>query len=255
MATKVSDAIGNKKLSKVTKEDFEKCYLTLAQKYSPYIIRQTMYLMNRAFQFAFENGYIKENVHNFRSISLKPKVTTILSDADMRKVYTVIRNHDEFAVYRFALTSGINFCECLALRIKDINLDEGIVHVSECTKYTALKEPTFHYEVVTIPSIHPRDVKLSSEAIEVLNIVVQNKEDEMDYVFKNEKGDPITMNSIIHLDKLIRAESNVTRFSRGIFMRTVYCKMLRQNVNAAALRDQCGVSEMRIRLYQKTKTI
>ena len=118
--------------------DFEKAHVHhllfkhLAEKISPIAQRTYLKRLHRIFEMAIEEGIIHKNPAKGITVKVPQKRQKVLSGKEVNQLLNEAKlcEHPYYPVWACALFTGMRSGEMYALRLSDINLEEGIIHVN-----------------------------------------------------------------------------------------------------------------------------
>jgi len=107
-------------------EDDVKDYLghLIGRDYSP----SSISLVRAALKFYYDE-ILKKNIVNFKTPKSEKKLPIVLSKTEVRKLISNSGNERNMLIIKMLYSSGLRLSECINLKIKDIEFDEGIAWV------------------------------------------------------------------------------------------------------------------------------
>lgn len=128
--------LGNVHVQKLTPQQVQKLYTSKLKTLSPKMVVGIHGVLHKALDNAVKWGLVSRNVCDAVSPPRVPKTEKqVLTKEQAHKLLEHVKKHRLEAILTVALTTGMRRGEILALRWKDINLEEGSVQVKRTVDY------------------------------------------------------------------------------------------------------------------------
>lgn len=162
-------AIGNIQIQQITKNDIQD-YLDTLTKYSNSYIHKIWVLLKKVFEIAVKDEVIIKNPMNSvdkpKSEQEPQEVLALTLDEQIRfEKYFKESNEPYKNIFLLSLKTGMRCGEVLALKLEDIDYENGIIHVRRTVTRNDLAQPVLG---VITKNKKTRDIPMSDEVRTVL---------------------------------------------------------------------------------------
>ena len=223
----------------------------MADKYAYGTIQQTKHVMHGMFDSAFENGLIssnpcKKSISSEMGYSAKPREP--LSDENLKKFLSEIKNHKYENQFKFILQTGIRVGELIGLTWEDIDFEKKCFQVKRTMRYISKEKG---WRIGTPKSkAGLRTIPLTKEALDIL----KNQKAKMnklkvkalkwkDYIFLNDNGELIENNTYLSSLLWICKKLNLPRFTMHILRHTFASRCISAGMSPKVLQTILGHSK------------
>jgi len=123
--------IGSKPVSLITRRDIDEVIATLAVRYAPSTVRKTIVVMKMILRMGVEHGNLDRMPTGGSRLSLPRLKRRVFEPLAPQQVKKLIACTTEFyrPFVQLLLTSGLRGSEARGLRVQDLDLDAGVIHV------------------------------------------------------------------------------------------------------------------------------
>lgn len=159
-----------KSLNQITEDEFKSFLAKLAKKnYSPY----TLNLYHATLKYVFKNVYRIPYKFKFPYTKRHRKLPIVLSRREILRIIKTTRNQKHKLILSLAYGAGLRVSEVIKLKIRDLNLDELVIHL----KYTKGGKD----RITIVPDKLQKDLE---------RLMAGKKPD--NFVFENQRGGGLT---------------------------------------------------------------
>lgn len=235
-------------LKKITSYDIDQLY---AQKLNDGLANATVkrmhHLLSKALQKAVKWGLIKNNPAKDSSPpSVHKKRKQIWTVEEAKAFLKVCEQENELIPFLLAIFTGMRRGEILALRWKNVDLTNGIIHVEESLSRSKAKG-LYVKEVKTSHS--ERDVYLSATVREVLiKYKQQQKMNERDLVIPSKNGTYLEPRNLLRKFKSLTKKANVPAIPFHNLRHTHATILMRMGENPKVVSERLGHARVGITL-------
>ena len=247
----IQSVIGKVKLRDVRPAQCQIILNNMADKYAYGTIQQTKHVMHGMFDSAFENGLIssnpcKKSISSEMGYSAKPREP--LSDENLKKFLSEIKNHKYENQFKFILQTGIRVGELIGLTWEDIDFEKKCFQVKRTMRYISKEKG---WRIGTPKSkAGLRTIPLTKEALDIL----KNQKAKMnklkvkalkwkDYIFLNDNGELIENNTYLSSLLWICKKLNLPRFTMHILRHTFASRCISAGMSPKVLQTILGHSK------------
>lgn len=137
-------AIGSTRLAKLTPQQLQKLYADkLAEGKSSTTVRHIHACLHKALEDALRFGLVQRNVASLvKAPPMRKHAMQVYSPDQARKLLTTAQGERLEAAYVLALSTGMREGELLALKWRDVDLDEGVIRIQTTLKRAPLGKRT-----------------------------------------------------------------------------------------------------------------
>lgn len=188
----IKPTLGKVKVAKLRPAHLQKLYSQkLEEGQSKRSVQQMHAVIHKAFNQALKWGLVARNVSDLVEVPKPEKrIPVTLTPEQVKKLFEVLEGDSLKPLYVTAMGTGMRQGELLGLMWQDVNLDNGVIHVSR-TAQTIRGEGTVIQETKTEKS--KRAIPLSPFVVEALKKQPRTSE----FVFPSKAGTPIGSRNLI----------------------------------------------------------
>ena len=209
-------------------------------------------LLHSFFEYAVEEGYLHKNpAHN----TIIPKNNLVKSDIkkidcfspqEIKDILIAFKGHKFEPLIATAIYTGMREGELLALKWKNINLDEGYIKVEESISRTAVfnSDGTKEYKMLTLDPKTQKSLR-NIYIPDVLIKVIKNIPKTSEYVFTN-NNEPITHKSLYFQWQKILKENNIPHKKFHALRHTYASTLLANGADIKSVQDLMGHHDISI---------
>ncbi len=157
---RISEAIGNKAMGKIKAIELQEYLNSLTDKTSGYI-KDSYHIINAIFNRAYKDGLLARPIDVECPKGKKENIGRSLTDQEQEYLLRVLDGHRAELLCKLMLYCGLRSGEAAALQWKDIDFENGIIHV-----YRALKKDGTIGEPKTASGV--RDIPIPQKFISTL---------------------------------------------------------------------------------------
>ena len=123
--------IGNKLVSEVTRRDVDELISQLAQRYAPSTVRKSVTIMKMVFRMGVDHGHLDKLPTGGSRLSMPKTHKRTFEPLSAEQVKRLIDCTPEFdkPFVRLLITGGLRRAEAWGLRVQDLDLARGLIHV------------------------------------------------------------------------------------------------------------------------------
>ncbi len=181
--------LGDKKLQEVTTDDLQR--LIVDMKSSPRTKKDIFSILKSCLAKAIEKNYIKKNPVNgieLPKVEKKERAVLSIEESIAFRENPKHKKHPLYAAFMLQLLTGIRRGEVLALRIKDIDYKNRLIHIRKNAVYlpglgVVMQSPKTKMSIRSIPMTEECKTILENHKL------ITN---DLKLFFCNEKGNPLT---------------------------------------------------------------
>lgn len=130
--TRLKPALGETPLAKLKLVDVEKMARKLVEAGKPNEANRAVARLRMALAYAVEHDWIASNVaERYKPVPVSEKNHSIWQPDQVRTFLNVTEGRREHAMYTVFLTTGMRSGEVRGLRWKDVDLENGVIHVRQ----------------------------------------------------------------------------------------------------------------------------
>jgi len=245
--------LGDVPLSKLTSLQVQKAIANLPQHWKNSSKNAAWHVLNSAFNRAVKWGLIAKNPV---SGTVRPKeekrAVRVWTEEEAAKFLAATKGHRWYALFYLALATGMRLGELRGLRWKDIDLEAGIIAISQIigpggeptTPKTAGSRRKIPIDPETIAVIRLHRKRQLEERM--ANGLVWLSDD--DYVFSAKKGTPLAEGTVEEAFKEVQRKSGVPPIRFHDLRHTHATFLLRQGVHPKIVAERLGHSKVSITL-------
>lgn len=178
--------IGGRYLSSLTRRDIDEAIVELTQRYSPSTVRKSVTILKMILGTAVDHDYLEKTPVGEGRLNLPKLKKRVFEPLTAEQVRSLIECTPTYwqPFVRLLLTSGLRGSEARGLRVQDLDLDAGVIHV---------RGQLIKGNIVDLKTdASYRDVPLPRQTLESLRAHLAALPDsELDLLFPTPDGKPI----------------------------------------------------------------
>lgn len=178
--------IGSKLVSEITRRDVDEMIVDLSQRYAPSTVRKTIVTFKMVLRMGIDHGHLDKLPTGGSKLALPKVRRRVFEPLSPEQVKALVDNAPPYwqPFVRLLLTSGLRRAEAWGLRVQDLDLERGVIHVRGQLvkrKLVDLKTDAAY-----------RDVPLPKQTLDALRTHLAVKpESELDLLFPTPEGKPV----------------------------------------------------------------
>ena len=260
----VNPVIGDTPLKDLRTDHIQKLLNNMASKgLSSRTIRYAATIIHSFLAQAVKNGIIARNVSDAITLPKgSKKQMRVLSGDEQKRLIEVCRNDRLGAAFILSLAAGLRRSECLAIRWKDINLDENYIQIVQSLvriknyegdkkkSELVFQQPKTASSIRTIPI--PPSVKAELENHKARQDGEKAKAEgaycDIDLVFCTELGKPIEPRNFERKFKQLLEKANIPTINLHGLRHSFATRLLEENEHPKIVQEMLGHKSIQITL-------
>ena len=204
-------------------EDDVKNYISylIGKDYSP----SSISLVRAALKFYYDE-ILKKNIVNFKTPKSEKKLPVVLSKSEIRKLISNSGSERNMLIIKMLYSSGLRLSECINLKIKNIEFDEGIAWI---------RAGKGNKDRIAI---------MAENLIRELRIYLRNKPKDQEYVFSGPHG-PFSPR---HVERIVKQAAENAQIQKKVTPHTLrHCfatHLLEGGVDIRKIQELLGHSNL-----------
>lgn len=242
LKTHVIEYFKNVNIEDITKKDIEKFMKNMLSKMLPISCLNIQKILKQSFEYATENGYIKENP--YKKIKLpreEKKEVEVFSIEEMHKILATDVEKKYTSIVEIAYRTGMRIGEIMVLKWEDIDIDNNFLSVKR----------TFSKYYNSMPVIEKpktkksmRRIDLDKKCMSILKNIPHNSE----YVFCGKTGNFLSYTIITKNFKLMCEKADVPYRCFHTLRHTHASILLANGVHPKVVQERLGHAKIGITL-------
>lgn len=201
LAAHIKGSIGNLKIANLKPLHIARFYAQKSETLAPNTVRTIHNVISGSLTWAVKMGLIKKNpAENAELPKAKRRSFKVWSPVEIRQFLEAAKNRRHFPIYYLALMTGMRQGEILGLKWEDVDLENGVIHISRnWTMTDTVKQLAEGGKTEGAR----RSIDISQSVIDVLKEHKNKQAKELqalgidtDFVFTNAKGELLHPTSI-----------------------------------------------------------